>query len=341
MLQATGEFRPWGRFDQLLKAQHGSEWSLIACCSHEFRSRAVFDCMRELDISGPQLVFEIEDPLSVSTEKIELVTAENRVYLSGLGFQDQSISVHGLVDPFSSYERTLRGFLNKVGDRNLIIDITSLPKKIYFFLTKLLFGEFDLPRNVLFTYAEPDRYSDNALAENPEPWEALPGFRISPRDEDNRKVVVGIGYEPLGLPDLVDSGRFDEDQMNFLFPFPAQADRVARNWRFIRGIFPNPDSGRLSVTRVDGINVPEVFQALSGIGEDGEQGLILAPFGPKPVSLAMALYAAKHSQVPNQTGVYYTQPTYYNPEYSSGVRKVGGRTALNTYCIKLDGQLVY
>lgn len=154
-------------------------------------------------------------------------------------------------------------------------------------------------------------------------------------------MVVGIGYEPLGLPDLVDAGRFDEAQMNFLFPFPAQADRVARNWRFIRGVFPNPDSGRLSVTRVDGINVPEVFQALLGIGEHGEQGLILAPFGPKPVSLAMALYAAKYSQPPNQTGVYYTQPTYHNPEYSTGVRQIDGYPALNAYCVKLNGHLVY
>lgn len=218
MLQATGEFRPWGRFDQLLNTQQGSKWSLIACCSHEYRCRAVFECINELDIFGPQLVFEIKDPLSVSTDEIERKTAENRAYVTSLGFEDQSISAHGLIDPFSGYERALREFLTKIGDQSLIIDITSLPKKIYFFLTKLLFGEFNQPRNVVFTYAEPNVYSDKPLAENPDPWEALPGFRISPRDEGNRKVVVGIGYEPLGLPDLVDSGRFDETQMNFLFP---------------------------------------------------------------------------------------------------------------------------
>jgi hypothetical protein len=341
MLGNNGEFRPWGRFDQLLESQQGSEWSLIGCCSHEYRCRAVFECLDELDISGPQLVFEIIDPPSVSTHDIEQKTADNRAYVVGIGFQNQSISVHGLVDPFSGYERVLRQFLHRIGNRNLVVDITSLPKKVYFFLTKLLFGEFALPRNIVFTYAEPNTYSDKPLAENPDPWEALPGFRISPRDQNIRKVVVGIGYEPLGLPDLVDAGRFDEAQMNFLFPFPAQADRVARNWRFIRGIFPNPDSGRLSITRVDGINVPEVYQTLLGIGEHGEQGLILAPFGPKPVSLAMALYAAKYSIPPNQTGVYYTQPTYYNPDYSEGIRLIDGHKALNSYCIKINGQIVY
>lgn len=341
MLQGNGDFRPWGRFDQLMKTQKGSEWSLIASCSHEYRCRAVFECINEFKTLGPQLVFQIADPISVSTDEIDRKTSENRAYLKGLGIQDQSISAHGLIDSFSGFETALRDFLYKIGDRNLIVDVTSLPNKIYFFLMKLLFWEFQQPRNVVFTYAEPRDYSDKPLAENPDPWEALPGFRISPRDENNRKVVVGIGYEPLGLPDLVDSGRFDETQMNFLFPFPAQADRVARNWRFIRGIFPNPDSGRLSVTRVDGINVPEVFQALSGIGENGAQGLILAPFGPKPVSLAMALYAAKHSNSQHPAGVYYTQPTYYNPEYSAGVRQVSGRSSLNAYCVKLNGQLVY
>lgn len=341
MGQATREFRPWGRFDQLLNTQQDSEWSLIACCSHEYRCRAVFECISELDIFGPQLVFEIRDPLSVSTDKIKRKIAENLAYITKLGFQDQLVSAHYLIDPFSGYESALRKFLDKVDDRNLIIDVTSLPKKIYFFLTKLLFGEFNLPRNVVFTYAEPRMYSNKPLAENPDPWEALPGFLISPQDENDRKIVVSIGYEPLGLPDLVNSGRFDKTQMIFLFPFPAQADRVARNWRFIRSILPNPDSDQLSVKRVDGINIPEVFQALLGIGEHGEQGLILAPFGPKPVSMAMALYAAKYSHSPNQTGVYYTQPTYYNPEYTTGVRKIDGRTALNAYCVKLNGHFVY
>ncbi|MDO3380544.1 hypothetical protein, partial [Gilvimarinus algae] len=107
-----------------------------------------------------------------------------------------------------------------------------------------------------------EEYSDTALAENPDPWEALPGFFISPRERGERSIVVGIGYEPLGLPELVDSGKFDESQITMIFPFPVQVDRVSRNWKFIRGIFPNPDSGRLEIKRVDGINVPEVFKAL-------------------------------------------------------------------------------
>lgn len=341
MFGGAAQFRPWGQFRQIMQSQTNQGWALVSCASPETRCKTVFECMRDLNISGPQLVFEIDDPLSVATQEIENKVSQNRASIAALGFADQVFARHDLMAPFQKYEKTLRDFLAAIGDQNLVVDITSLPKKVYFFLTKLLFNEFTQPRNVVFTYAEPERYSDQPLAANPDPWEALPGFRVSPRDENGRSVVVGIGYEPLGLPDLVDSGKFDETQMAFLFPFPAQADRVKRNWRFIRGIFPNADANRLTIERVDGINVPEVFQTLSGIGEEGQKGLTLAPFGPKPVSLAMALYAARFSIAPLQTGVYYTQPTFYNPDYSRGIKKIDGNAVLNTYCVKLDGQFLY
>lgn len=341
MIGNEGQFRPWGMFDEIMRSQVGGHWALLACASVEARCTTVFSCMQAKGILGPQLIFEIEDPLSISTPQIEQLTAQNRAIIQGLGFVDQEFVEVGLTAAFRNFEKPIREFLNKIGQQNLIIDITSLPKKVYFFLTKLLFQNPAGPRNVVFTYAEPERYSDEPLAANPDPWEALPGFLISPRDESVRSVVVGIGYEPLGLPDLVDSGRFDEAQMTFLFPFPAQSDRVSRNWRFIRGIFPNADSNRLSIKRVDGINVPEVFQTLSSLGEGGEQSLTLAPFGPKSVSLAMALYAARYATPPNQTGVYYTQPTYYNPNYSYGIKEVNGIPVLNTYCAKLHGHFLY
>lgn len=339
MLGTNDDFRPWGNFHEIMQSQRGQNWALIACAAVEPRSTAVFTSLVDLAITGPQLVFEIEDPISISTAEIQRRTQENKEFIQGLGFHDQTIAEVGLTSPFGKFETELRNFLDRIDQANLIIDITSLPKKVYFFLTKLLFQLEAGPRNVVFTYAEPSIYSTEPLAANPDPWEALPGFRVSALDQAERSIVVGIGYEPLGLPELVESGRFDENQITFLFPFPAQADRVARNWRFIRGIFPNPD--RLEIKRVDGINVPEVFQTLTGLGEGGDIGLTLAPFGPKTMSLAMAIYASKTSTSATPTGVYYTQPTYYNPDYSTGIKTVNGRAVLNTYCLKLGGQMLY
>ena len=57
MLQETQEFRPWGIFDQMMVSQRDAEWSLIACCSHEDRCRAIFECMSDLNMSGTSIGF--------------------------------------------------------------------------------------------------------------------------------------------------------------------------------------------------------------------------------------------------------------------------------------------
>ena len=44
------------------------------------------------------------------------------------------------------------------------------------------------------------------------------------------------------------------------------------------------------------------------------ESLILVPFGPKTHTLGMALFAIKHS-----SGIYYSQPQAYNPEYTKGI----------------------
>ena len=50
----------------MMVSQRDAEWSLIACCSHEDRCRAIFECMSDLNMSGRQLVFEIKDPPSTA-----------------------------------------------------------------------------------------------------------------------------------------------------------------------------------------------------------------------------------------------------------------------------------
>ena len=44
---------------------------------------------------------------------------------------------------------------------------------------------------------------------NPEPWDALPGFRVARRQIADLKILVEIGFEPLGLPSLVESGELE------------------------------------------------------------------------------------------------------------------------------------
>jgi hypothetical protein len=69
----------------------------------------------------------------------------------------------------------------------------------------------------------------------------------------------------------------------------------------------------------------QVYRTLE-LWEQDTEGLALAPFGPKPHSLGMALFAIRHD-----SGLYYTQPKSYNPNYSKGQ---GDSWA---YVVKWDG----
>ena len=61
-----------------------------------------------------------------------------------------------------------------------------------------------------------------------------------------------------------------------------------------------------------------------------------APFGPKPISAAMCLYAFQKG-----CAVYYPQPLIYHPNYSVGIGKQNGKDAVNAYWIKHDGEFLY
>jgi hypothetical protein len=55
-----------------------------------------------------------------------------------------------------------------------------------------------------------------------------------------------------------------------------------------------------------------VYQTLARWTSDGTS-LSLAPFGPKPHTLGMALFATKHD-----LSLWYTQPKVYHPDYTRG-----------------------
>ncbi|MCD2178224.1 hypothetical protein [Rhizobium sp. C1] len=305
----------------------------------EERSHATYTTLRTLGTIANSLVFRIEDEPSRFYQEVERRTDTNESIFLRSGLPSASICRRKLIEPFSSYSIAIEAYLETVGQRNVLVDISSMPKRLFFFIIKrLLSSTFD---NIIVTYAEPEKYSEEPLAENPQRWAALPGFAGPRRVPSDRNLIIALGYEPLGLPDLVLSGEFASAQVALLFPFPSSPERVAKNWKFARNLFPNIDISAVNIKRVDGINVPEVFDAIGSLTDFGDRFAMLAPFGPKPISLAMALYASKQHPSGEHCNVSYTQPTVYNPDYSSGIKMQAGTPLINAYAVRIGGANLY
>jgi hypothetical protein len=168
----------------------------------------------------------------------------------------------------------------------------------------------------------------------------LPGFQESfPNHKKKKALIVGLGYEPLGLPQILRYPEFTQNRVLLLFPFPATPAGYLRNWEFVRNldseVGPNYNHEPI---RVNGYDVSTIFDLILRHTDQAKEPVVFAPYGTKPMSLAMCLYACSH---PENSSVYYTQPKSYNPRYSSGIKMVNGEPDTFAYCIRLDGKDLY
>ena len=78
------------------------------------------------------------------------------------------------------------------------------------------------------------------------------------------------------------------------------------------------------------------FDRIRQIAGNPGKPLAFAPFGPKPTSAAMCLYAMQRD-----SSVHYAQPTVYHPDYSRGVRNNDPAVAVSAYWVKHEGENLY
>ena len=180
--------------------------------------------------------------------------------------------------------------LRKLGSRRLIVDITSLPKMWFFPIIQAVLQDdgFD---DVIVAYTSGTGYS-NTLSEHPSPMRVLPGFFADDGRSRHGSIIVGIGFEPLGLKQLLSDQA--SQKVRLIFPFPSGIIGHNRNWIFVRQIEELiereqiPPSDRVHIDMYD---CPQVFEALCDMTNLGHETSAIAPYGPKTVSLAMCLFA--------------------------------------------------
>jgi hypothetical protein len=122
-----------------------------------------------------------------------------------------------------------------------------------------------------------------------------------------------------------------EMMIKLLFPFPVGPAEYQNSWRFVRNM-QIPDSAKEPL-RISGSDISDVFDRIRSETANGQKTAMFAPYGPKPVSLAMCIYAYLTGST-----VSYSQPTVYNPNYSAGIKVKDGNPETYAYVLRIDGR---
>lgn len=335
----VGGFRPWGTLSWVLDNLQQKRWDFLGTLATEDRCLATWEILRAHRIVQNEHFYHIVDLPDARWEAI----AQERLgavlsHYDSCGGQRENIREYMLDDKHWIIIQSIREFVRDHGP-NVVIDCSCFPKRFFFPMVKELVLSDKLKiQNIIATYTIPSKYADDLLAADPQPWHHLPRFMPPIPEPQEALYVVGLGYEPLGLPQLLVGQEIRADSVRLLFPFPAAPPGYQKNWSFVHSLEPNLGESMHEPIRVNGYDVSEVYERILSITDRGKRYTVFAPYGPKPMSLAMCLYASTHESL---SAVYYTQPRSYNPEYSQGVKVLRGEPQIYAYCIRIDGRNLY
>ena len=342
----SGPLRPFGPLDWILSRLPEIQfWSLVGTISTEDRCLSV---LRELGESRSIFLanfLRIEPDARKNNPRfrqpfIRKLDANHKKAASAINQGQLSVRTGGILCREESLIELCKATLAACHE-NLVIDISAMPKR-YFFPMLTLALESSRFSNVVVTYTTPERYGDS-LAEDPLPWNAFPMYGATPpRGETEVKLLIGVGYQPLKLEEILEGFRRRVSNVELLLPFPSVHPGYLRNWEFIlqvRQVLPGLPTS--AIKRVATTNTPLAFDRVVAMSNRGKIHSVLAPFGPKPISLAMCLFgiACRQKGVPVEIG--YTQPQVYSDSYSSGVATANGRPVTNAFCVRLGGRNLY
>jgi hypothetical protein len=324
-----GNYRPWGMLPWVLTKVPPITWGFIGSLGTEERSLACWQSLQSLGVIARTRFAVIEDPPSprysaVTSQKIK----ERRAEYMARGGAAADIHTHDLFERYSGTIKWIESFLSVAGP-NIIIDITSLPKRFFFPIMKIALKNGAI-KNLIVTYTVPAAYPSEPLAENFEVWRSLPlfgGSLTSPSD----LIIVGVGYLAMGLPEELEQGGPDR-LIKLMFPFPDNPISYNKTWGFVRKIEKNIPSDRIEIKQVCATDTSDAFDHLLSMTDNAMLTALFAPYGPKPMSLAMCIFS-----ILTDSPVYYTQPKNYNPNYSIGMSYYQGAPETYAYCVRLNG----
>lgn len=338
----NGKLRPWGKPQWLLQMESikAKNWFLIGAISTQVRCLSmVRNQVNTFDLAHAAF-FEIVDEASDFSDQTAVLREANRASFQAEVRADlRELHTYGLLEPLRRLQKLVSNWLAGEHRRNIILDVTCLPERFFFPMLRWLLDSA-VVENLIVTCMSPARYTEEDLAYNPQDWANIHTFS-GPLDKPPPtvgRVIVGAGFLPFGLPDLLKKdNEHGNIEVSVLFPFPATPASVKRSWEFVRKIeldISLKDDRQL--VRISATDLSGCFDRINGITRDGSIPTVFAPYGPKAHSVAMCLKA-----IQMDAEVLYTQPTFYHPDYTTGVKLDDGVPAGYAYAVRVNGRALY
>lgn len=334
---------PWGDIDWVLERLGRQNWHLVGCVAHEARCFSTLRRVPELAGNARFVRIFDDDP---SSPALELKSLDAQIQEGErIGLRQQRVVDADLlasVDEIENFVATLSDETDSV-----ILDISCFPKRWFFVLLRLLLEDKRLS-NIVVTYSLGKKYGDQ-LSSNPDIARTLPTFMSKTTRNDCDVAILSIGYDTNTIIDLLKIER--PRSIRVLFPFPPGPPGIRRNWMFLDSLertvkddqtVASNIGGRFDYVQVAATDVPGNFSALRKATVDAGKSSLLAPYGPKPVSLAMCLFSlAAEKTKKEEVPVYYSQPMRYALDYTQGVFDIDGTPTVYAYPIRVSGQEFY
>lgn len=338
----NGDFRPWGKPHWLLKMSsfENKDWFLIGNISTQDRCLSMsMHHGYSYNLAGAGFL-EIIDAESEFSEKSKIRRDESRRrWDAQISSINREIHTFGILDPIKRLKRLVDSWIQGEFGKNIILDASTMPERFLFPIVRWLI-EAKTIENLVVTYMLPESYTHYPLAYDAGDAGHLPTFLYNEdeREIPIRNVVVGVGFLPFSLPEwLKKTFPTPNVKVSLVFPFPSNPNNVRRGWEFVRHIEPNVKlSDNSQIARVDAHDLSGCLDRIRLITNSCVRPTVFAPFGPKAHSIAMCIEAIR-------TGaeVYYTHPTFYHPEYSTGIKMDGKAPYGNAYALRINGKDLY
>lgn len=324
------KYRPWGPIGWVISLSNPKSWHFVGAFGTEERSLSSWTVLHQEGIVASELFAQIQDVDSEKYRELNKITFETRrsefIHKGGKVATIRDIEIMAEAFRIAAFAREA-----ETAGSSIVLDITSFPKRFFFPILQTLVNN-SIVKNLIVTYTSPASYAEGDLYEDIEPWRTLPGFGGTRNKPE--LWVVSVGFLVESLRQYV--GGNPQDKMKILIPFPAPLTVLRRTWQSVAYLEQGYTDDRFDKYRVETLDMSAAFDRIYSLAENPKKTVAFAPFGPKPTSAAMCLYALQR-----ESSVHYPQPTVYHPEYSKGVRNNDPASAVSAYWIKHEGEFLY